>query len=202
MREIVIKTWRALVNLGKALKVLSLFFPGILAVLVCYFILVGMDEGQDILIQFSELASRRLFGVVALIFWGFTLWYSSRLVGYCKAYAKEPTPLEATLHLHIPRLLGYNVFIAVQAAVLTIPTIGILHCWVFWLFIAIQNCWFFFYTYAYGAGKLRWKLLAVSMVPIILYSLFLGNIALRNFRNDPTILEYASATWPQGELAL
>ena len=74
------------------LKSLWLFFPGILFLLFTIFCFWVLGQGKDILIAFNENRSRtilsfnysRFIFFLAIGFWVYVSWYSSRIISYIK----------------------------------------------------------------------------------------------------------------------
>ena len=125
--------------LSRLLKALWLFFPGVVAVGVIYYLLTGVEQGIDVVIQSGEVLVSGVLSILAVFLWAFLVWYSSRTLSYIKQhkddqifarksgrdesamlYAKYgiPTPF----YQHIPRLLAYNCFVSVQVAIFHLPT--------------------------------------------------------------------------------
>ena len=96
--------------------------PGIATVLLSYFMLINLTQGQDVMMQAGEYAGPMLFTVWCVIIWGFFVWYSSRMVGYEKKNAEPDFPV--SILSNFPRMLAYNAFVSVQAAILALPTMA------------------------------------------------------------------------------
>lgn len=108
--------WR---YLGKAIK---LFFPAIIFLLFSYFAFWNLGPAKDLMVM--SLENDYVFGycLVALIFWTYVTWYSSRLVAKAKQY-KHPDDhkIWKILLLQFPRLLGFTCFTIIILAYLQLP---------------------------------------------------------------------------------
>lgn len=122
------------------MKALWLFIAGVMAVLVMYYLLTGMEQGIDVVIQSGELLDSGFLSILAVFLWSFLVWYSCRTLSYIKQhkddeifskktkddltsgmlYGKYCIP--SSMYQHIPRMLAYNCFVCVQVAVFHLPT--------------------------------------------------------------------------------
>lgn len=123
--------------LSNLLRSCWLFFPSILFILLAMLVFSQMNQGKDILISFTEttgsfghvLAAKFIF-LIAIFFWVYVSWYSSRMVGYIKHYQHreavriiDPVLSDAGYEklydmelrfLHrFPRIIGYSCLISV-----------------------------------------------------------------------------------------
>ncbi|HEY9487348.1 MAG TPA: hypothetical protein VIQ51_03405, partial [Chryseosolibacter sp.] len=64
--------------LARLLKALWLFIAGVIAVVVIYYLLTGVEQGIDVVIQSGELLDSGVFSVLAVFLWSFLVWYSCR----------------------------------------------------------------------------------------------------------------------------
>jgi hypothetical protein len=99
------------------LKAIWVFFPGILFLILGYFIFINLGQGKDIIYQSTDGKNSwttGLYLVIAAIFWVFTTWYTARMIAYSRndLYEKAPWVL-----YHFPRLLGYCIFLVLWIAV-------------------------------------------------------------------------------------
>ena len=125
--------------LSRLLKALWLFISGVIAVAVIYYILTGVEQGIDVVIQSGEVFASGVLSILAVFLWAFLVWYSSRTLSYIKqfkddqVFSRRADPVAASLlyerygipsffYQHIPRLLAYNCFVSVQAAIFHLPT--------------------------------------------------------------------------------
>ncbi len=129
------------------LKSIWLFFPSILFMLLTFACFIALGQGKDIIISFTENARKgysfndifiniiiKLTFFIAIAFWVYVSWYSSRIVAYAKLYRQKTyaTQFEPRLPEEkfgtvyevqpffldgIPRLVGYACFIIVAFAI-------------------------------------------------------------------------------------
>ena len=126
--------------LSKLFKALWLFFAGVVSVVAIYYLLTGVEQGIDVVIQSGELLDSGVLSVLAVFLWAFLVWYSCRMLSYIKQnkddeiFSKK-TPgdyssamlyhrycIPSALYQHIPRILAYNCFVSVQVAIFHLPT--------------------------------------------------------------------------------
>nr|WP_322623920.1 patatin-like phospholipase family protein [uncultured Flavobacterium sp.] len=165
------------------LKSVWLYLAGILSLVVIYVLLTTVEQGIDVVIQAGEYKCAAIATILGCILWAFLLWYSARILSYIKQeydtvancsgmVFKIPT----TYHKHIPRLLAYNTFVCIQAAIISIPTGIDVHGWYLVLFLVLHNVLYFFLN-QYFSGKKKYPiivsvlLLIISEI-IIFYKLF------------------------------
>lgn len=146
------------------LKSLSLYGPGVLTLVLAYFILINLSQGRDVVMQVGESMSSFISLVPAVLLWAFFLWYSSRLLGYEKKFNDAHWPLNFLSTF--PRVLAYNAFVSVQAAILSLPTILDWGFWSILIFICVHNAYYFFLTHAFGTERKRFILIPVIAVAI------------------------------------
>ncbi len=79
--------------LSNLLRSCWLFFPAMFFIILAMVIFTQLGQGKDVLISFTEtggefghvLAAKLIF-LVAIYFWVYVSWYSSRMLGYIKAW--------------------------------------------------------------------------------------------------------------------
>lgn len=126
--------------LSKLLKALWLFIAGVIAVAVIYYLLTGVEQGIDVVIQSGELLDAGILSVLSVFLWSFLVWYSCRTLSYIKQHKDdeifskkadhdvasailfERYCIPSRMYQHIPRMLAYNCFVSVQVAVFHLPT--------------------------------------------------------------------------------
>ena len=125
--------------LSKLLKAVWLFLAGVISVVVIYYLLTGVEQGVDVVIQSGELLDSGVLSMLAVFLWSFLVWYSSRTLSYIKQAKddeifsrKSPDGMTSLLYhkyaipssfyQHIPRMLAYNCFVSVQIAIFRLPT--------------------------------------------------------------------------------
>ena len=103
--QIIIKN--LLQRLAILLKVLKLFFPGILFVTIGYIFFTGFLQGKDIIITGLRSRQTSLFFITGMCFWVLVTWYTSRLIAYnddrLYTVAKDA-------QYKMPRILGFACF--------------------------------------------------------------------------------------------
>lgn len=147
--------------LSKLLKALWLYIAGVIAVLVIYYLLTGVEQGIDVVIQSGELLDSGILSVLAVFLLSFLVWYSCRILSYIKQHkddeifskksADDITSamlykkycIPASFYQHIPRMLAYNCFVSVQVAIFHLPTF---FAWsgLFIFFIVVVHNFFYF----------------------------------------------------------
>lgn len=151
------------------LKASRLYAPGLVTVLISYFVFIRLDQGQDIMIQVIESSGPIAWSLVCSFLWIWYIWYSSRLVGYAKM--QQPGRLIPTsYHKHFPRLLAFNGLVSLQAASLALPTLGGLSASSLLIFVIVQNGVYFLWD-DYVDNK-RWY----SLTLVILFSIGYGGL--------------------------
>lgn len=187
-------------SLSKFLKALWLFIAGVLAVVVIYFLLTGVEQGTDIVIQCGESLDAGVLGMLAVFLCSFLLWYSSRTLSYVRQYKDDEIfsrryPGDATsdilynkygipvpFYQHIPRLLAYNCFVSVQVAVFHLPTFFSLEGIGMLLVILAHNFFYFLLNSWFQSAeesRIRRVLGFVNAFIIAGYSGFILNLVLK-----------------------
>jgi hypothetical protein len=126
--------------LSKLLKALWLFIAGVISVGAIYYLLTGVEQGIDVVIQSGEVLASAVLSVMAVCLWSFLVWYSSRTLSYIKQHrddqiflrpGAEEVPhsllyekygIPYGFYRHMPRLLAYNCFVSIQVAIFHLPT--------------------------------------------------------------------------------
>lgn len=150
--------FRILNFVSKLFKALWLFLAGILSVTAIYFLLTGVEQGIDVIIQSGEDLDSGVLSAFAVCLWAFLVWYSSRMLSYIKQHEDDeifsgdssrsaalyqrygiPTPL----YMHLPRLLAFNCFVCIQVAIFHLPTFYSLRGWSLVFTIIVHNIFYF-----------------------------------------------------------
>ena len=147
--------------LSKLLKALWLFISGVIAVLMIYYLLTGVEQGIDVVIQSGELLDSGVLGILAVFLWSFLVWYSCRTLSYIKQHKEgeifskksaDDLPsaalykkycIPSIFYQHIPRMLGYNCFVSVQVAIFHLPTFFAWSGWFMFFVVLAHNCFYF-----------------------------------------------------------
>lgn len=171
-------------HLAIFLKSLWLNTGGILSVIAIYYLLIVIDQGIDVVIQAGENLFPALCTIVGCILWAVILWYSGRMLSYIKQqkrYDKNPVDMDdldakqraiviytTRLQKHMPRLIAFNCFVCLQAAIISLPTASpTLDGWWLALFIAVHNSFYFFLNASLKGGAAQWKrIVAIAFMAI------------------------------------
>jgi len=95
-----------------------LFFPGILFIVLTIWLFWSLDQGKDLIIAFSENPKARLYFFIAVAFWTYVSWYSSRVITYLK---EDQVGAKVPMLERFPRLLGLSCWLAIELAVWQSP---------------------------------------------------------------------------------
>ncbi|PSL44809.1 hypothetical protein CLV51_105181 [Chitinophaga niastensis] len=139
---------RALRFISHLLRAIWLFFPGILFLLLIFFISWTLNQGKDVIIAFTENRyGIRIIFFLAIGFWVYVSWYSSRIISYTKK-SKQISNLEAGAHIspeeatkaynernrlfeisqpfldEFPRIIGNTCFLLLELALLQSPALS------------------------------------------------------------------------------
>ncbi|HEX8269139.1 MAG TPA: patatin-like phospholipase family protein [Flavobacterium sp.] len=171
------------------LRSLWLYIAGILSVAAIYCLLTGIEQGIDVVIQSGENFGAGFFMVLCTLLWAFILWYSSRILSYIKqqrdADLQKVNRITTQMHRHVPRMIAFNCFVAVQAAIVSLPsTTDINGRWLF-LFVVLHNILYFalssFFAYRNKHSGILSLLLLVIYGGIVVATV--GNIAETNLHD-------------------
>ena len=100
------------------LQSIWLFFPSILFICLTAWCFWSLDQGKDLVVAFTENQKARLFFFIAIAFWAYVSWYSTRVNAYLK---DDKTGDTSSLRSMFPRLLGFGCFLAIEMAALQSP---------------------------------------------------------------------------------
>ncbi len=161
-------------HLSIFLKSLWLNTGGILSVLAIYYLLIVIDQGIDVVIQAGENLFPAVCTIAGCVLWAVILWYSGRMLSYIKQqkrHDKNPVDMDeldveqkalvvytTRLQKHMPRLIAFNCFVCLQAAIISLPTASpTIDGWWLALFIAAHNTFYFFLNAVVRPGSAVWK---------------------------------------------
>lgn len=124
--------------LSNLLRSCWLFFPSLVFIILAMVAFSQLSQGQDILISFTEtagafghvLAAKMIF-LVAIFFWVYVSWYSSRMVAYIKGWQHREAvriidpvlsdqayaslyDMELRFLQRFPRIIGYGCLLVVM----------------------------------------------------------------------------------------
>src|SRR5688572_10673731 len=127
--------------ISRLFKSLWVFFPGTLFLLLALWCFWSLSQGKDLIYAFAENSKSKLYFFIAVAFWVYVSWYSSRIISYLliSKQAGKPAEYESrgelnkpnatfsnTDYAHIPktwlsifpRLIGFSYFLIIELAVL------------------------------------------------------------------------------------
>ena len=180
--------------LARLLKALWLFIAGVIAVVVIYYLLTGVEQGIDVVIQSGELLDSGVFSVLAVFLWSFLVWYSCRTLSYIKQgkdeeiFSKRTADdltsamlyrrycIPSAFYQHLPRMLAYNCFVSIQVAIFHLPTFFGLSAATMFLIVVLHNAFYFLLNssfHSYLRGRKRNVSLIVLLFLIAAYVTFL-----------------------------
>ena len=120
-------------------KCIWIFFPSILFMLLAYMCFWTLGQGKDLMVAFAENRLAKLFFFIAIAFWAYSAWYSSRIIAYLVARRQgEPMRFQSTTVKvngelttgtsyflvpeiwlkRFPRLIGFSCVLIIELAVL------------------------------------------------------------------------------------
>jgi len=117
-------------------KCIWIFFPSILFMILAFLCFWTLGQGKDLMVAFAENRQAKLFFFVAIAFWAYTSWYSSRMVASIvsrkqgqsmqfKSVATKGTYDNDNSYFQIPerwlkrfpRLIGFTCILIIELAV-------------------------------------------------------------------------------------
>lgn len=163
-------------HLRYTLQSLWFYAPSVITIFIGYFLLTKLTQGQDVVMLVGEAKLPVLFTALGVILWAFFVWYCSRLIGYEKKFADVNWPLD---YLSLfPRLLAYNTFVAVQTAIIALPTVGYDNSYFLWAFVFLHNGYYFILQNAIKTKEKTTRIAAVLMAAV--YSGYLVFLYFQN----------------------
>lgn len=143
------------------INAIYLFSPCIFFMVAYYFIIVNLPLGEDMLMQAGEAINAALFTCATIVAWTLFSWFSSRLVADAKTTGITD-PRDTLFYRHLPRLLGYNVPVSLQLAILNLPSNMVLKgVWPVVGFFAVHNL--FYLLLIFILDKRRWWLVLIAL---------------------------------------
>lgn len=116
------------------LRALWLFFPSLLFLLLAYFVFWHLTQGKDLMMITLENPKGKstmiefLCFVVALVFWVYVTWYSTRLVARAKHFMEpDNDPTWAILRVQTPRILAFSCITIIILAFFQLGNYGYPH---------------------------------------------------------------------------
>lgn len=159
-------------HLRYTLQSLWFYAPSVITILIGYFLLTKLTQGQDVVMLVGEAGWPVVFTAIGVTLWAFFVWYCSRLLGYEKKFIDTDWPLP---YLSLfPRLLAYNTFVTVQAAIVALPTVGSDNAYFLWAFVILHNGYYFVLNNAFKTKTTAWRAAAIFIAVVyIAYLVFL-----------------------------
>lgn len=159
-------------HLRYTLQSLWFYAPSVITILIGYFLLTKLTQGQDVVMLVGEAGWPVVFTAIGVTLWAFFVWYCSRLLGYEKKFIDTDWPLP---YLSLfPRLLAYNTFVTVQAAIVALPTVGSDNAYFLWAFVILHNGYYFILNNAFKTKTTAWRAAAIFIAVVyIAYLVFL-----------------------------
>ncbi|WP_290799333.1 hypothetical protein [Flavihumibacter sp. UBA7668] len=135
-----LRKYPALRFLSNLMRSCWLFFPSMVFIILALVVFSQLSQGRDILISFTETAGNfghvlvaKFIFTIAIFFWVYVSWYSSRMVGYIKEYQhreavriidpiisdekyEELYAMELRFLHRFPRIIGYCCLLVVILA--------------------------------------------------------------------------------------
>jgi hypothetical protein len=130
------------------LRTLWLFFPSFLFLSLCLVAFWGISQGKDLMVYTIEYPRVYIFFFIAILFFSFTIWYSSRLVAKAKFWQNKYF-LWLKLRVHMPRLLGFTSITIIILAFLQLnidESPGMNNCWA-WIFLVLSIPYYYLLDY-------------------------------------------------------
>ncbi len=155
-------------TLSIILKALWLYMAGLFSVILVYFLLIGIEQGIDVVVQSGEyLQGPGFFTLIGVGVWAYFVWFSSRMLSYIKQQkdisSKNSDSISSKLHKHFPRLLSFNCFVSLQAAIISLPTIYDWNKYLLAGFIAFHNLLYFILVFWLENKNKRLKLISILL---------------------------------------
>src|SRR5688500_9369070 len=127
--------------ISRLFKSLWIFFPSTLFLILALWCFWSLSQGKDLIYAFAENNNARIYFFIAVAFWVYVSWYSSRIIAYLLISKQDGKPavfesrgeldkpnatFANTDYYHIPktwlnifpRLIGFSCFLIIELAVL------------------------------------------------------------------------------------
>lgn len=115
--------------LANLLRCFWIFFPSLFFIVLALLCFTQLSQGKDLLISFTEtqgnfgslLLSKFIF-LIAIVFWVYVSWYSSRMISYIKAFQRQPIAdaMEYRFLHRFPRIIGYACMLVIILSLFTL----------------------------------------------------------------------------------
>ena len=140
------------------LRAIWIFFPAVLFLLLSFFCFWQLTQGKDLMVITLENRDVFFYFIIALVFWSYITWYSSRLVGKAKEFVQpEEDRIWTTLRVQGPRILAFTCYTLVLLAFFRLTPEALPHLpnWLCSLLFTLSLPFYFFCYNAWTrfAGK-------------------------------------------------
>ncbi|MBS1653222.1 MAG: patatin-like phospholipase family protein [Bacteroidetes bacterium] len=103
-------------------RAIWLFFPAIIFLVIAYYCFWELPQGKDLMVISLENKYVFVYCILALVFWSYITWYSSRIVAKSRQFHHEDEhPMWTALRVQGPRLLAFTCFSIVTLAFFQLP---------------------------------------------------------------------------------
>lgn len=143
-----------------------LFFPGIIFLVLYGIIVLGLDAGQDMLMQATEYMGPLIWTIICMLLWSIIAWYSARIIEQ-NHQEKRKGAIDDRFLQHFPRILGYFVPVIMQIAAINLPSIYELGKYGIIGFVAFHIGYYFCLMWALNSRSP--KAIVLSIVPGLIY---------------------------------
>lgn len=103
--------------LAELLRAIWLYFPGLLFLALSYVVIGSLTQGRDVIVQAAEHIVSGGVMVLAVTFWAYVTWYTSRML------TDEKYQQPGALYRQLPRIMGYTCFVIPQLAIVNLPVV-------------------------------------------------------------------------------
>jgi len=183
----------SLTAIGNTLKAGRLYLPGLITVLISYFVFIQLPQGQDVILRISEYFWPGFWTTVICVpMWCIFCWYSARLVAYERCLQGT---IPIAYHTHVPRLIAFNTLTSIQVAIIALPTIGHLSQGGIWLFILAQNAFYFFFHKTLTTQPFSIRYATFCCLIALIYLVFIVYLAWPSRHSDPHTISLPAAAY-------
>ena len=181
-------------------KAIWLFFPAIIFLWASYACFWKLTQGKDLMVITLENRNVFLYFIIALLYWVYITWYSSRLVAKAKEF-EQPCDdhIWTMMRVHGPRLLGFISIAVIMLAFfrlpeeMGIPRLSKLACTLIFLafipiYFILYKVWDSFLEKQNRGQKKKkrlifiqtvtWVFLGILVVVVVFFKIFAGLIIL------------------------
>src|SRR5687768_4275787 len=110
------------------LKSLWLFFPPLLFILLAFFVFWVLPQGKDLMIITIRSPDRDFIAgvyacfIIALLFWVYITWYSTRLVAHAKHFMQpDDNIIWEVFRVQTPRIMAFSCLTIILLSIAKLP---------------------------------------------------------------------------------